>query len=351
MNFRDPCSPHDVAGWESDRFQADFTTLSEMFPTCDNKTLRDYLRMFYDDPNYKSTIINLLLDEHSSRLDQETSIIHEHAGNFQERGSVKQQTESSRDILQIGAGIEEASVSIDIDNSKNRNYCSSAEVVENLQCGNVQASDEDVCNRKKVISSKQSVRPPSEEMSCSSETVFIKSVTRPGKRPFCTTRYFDLGPISESEESGISIRYKDGAPHPSMKKARKSQSAVINDQQNDDISYQSPKKNTNSRCHPFVRESSSACSRSASSVTARSDGDDDDSNLPELRDVMASGSKRNGTGSNEPVVIPENQVSSSNNWKNSYCVPLSNSSPHDDFESLKKVCMLHLIYWLLLYDT
>ena len=198
-----------------------------------------------------------------------------------------------------------------------------------------------MCNRKKVISSKQSVRPPSEEMSCSSETVFIKSVTSPGKRPFCTTRYCDSGPISESEESGISIRYKDGAPHPSMKKPRRSQIAVINDEQNDDISYQSPKKNTNSRCHPFVRESSSACNRSASSVTARSD----DSNLPELRDVMASGSKKNGTGSSEPVVIPENQVPSSN------CVALSNSSPHDDFESLKKVCMLHLIYWLLLYDT
>ena len=349
-NFRDPCSPHDVAGWESDRFQADVTVLSEMFPTCDNKTLTDYLRMFYDDPNNKSTIINLLLDEHSSRLDQEISVIHEHAGNFQERGSVKQQMERGRDILQIGPGNEETAVSIDIDNSENRSYCSSAEVVENLACGNVQTLDKDVCKRKKLISSKQSVQPPSEEMSCSSETdddpVFIKSVTSPGKRPFCRTRCSDSVLSSESEESGICIRYKDGAPHPSMKKARKSQIVVIiDDEQNDDISYQSPKKSTNSRCHPVVRESSSACNRSGSSVTARSDGDDDDSNLPELRDVMASGSKKNGTKSNEPVVIPENQVSSSN------CVALSNSSPHDDFESLKKVCMLQLIYWLLWYDT
>ena len=339
MNLTDSDSPHDVTGWESDRFQTDVTTLSEMFPTCDDKTLRDYLRIFHDDPNYKSTIINLLLDEQSSRLDQEISVIHEHAGNFLERGSVKQQTESGRDILQIGAGIEEASVSIDIDNSKNRNYCSSAEVVENLQCGNGQASDEDVCNRKKVTSSKQSVQPPSEEMSCSSETdddlVFIKSVTSPGKRPFCRTRCFDSGLISESEESGICIRYKDGVLHPSMRKARKSQIVVINDEQNDGISYQSPKKNANSRCHPVVRESSSACNRSASFVTVTSVCDDDGNNLPGLRDVMASGSKENGTGSNEPVVFPENQVSSSN------CEALSNSSLHDDFEILKKVCMLH----------
>ena len=355
MNIRDPCSPHDVAGRESDRFQADVTALSEMFPTCDDKTLRHYLRMFHDDPNYKATISNLLLD-HSSGLEQGISIVHEHVGNFQEKGSVNQQTERGRDTLQIGAGSDESVVSIDIDKSENSNVCSSAEVVENLQCGNkgletdhevvknlqcgnVQVLDDDVCNRKKVISSKQSVALPSEEMSCSSETdddlVFIKSVPSPGKRAFQRTFHrTNSGLSSESEERGICIRYKDGAPHPSMKKARKSEIVVIDDELNDGICNQSPNKNTNSRCHPVDRESSSSCNKSTSSVTAISDGDVDDRS--QLRGTMVSGSKTNGTGSNEAVLIPRNQVSSSN------CVAVSDPSLLDDFESLKKVCMLTL---------
>ena len=355
MNIRDPCSPHDVAGPESDRFQADVTALSEMFPTCDDKTLRHYLRMFHDDPNYKATISNLLLD-HSSGLDQGISIVHEHVGNFQEKGSVNQQTERGRDTLQIGAGIDESVVSIDIYKSENSKVCSSAEVVENLQCGNkgletdyevvknlqcgnVQVLDDDMCNRKKVISSKQSVGPPSEEMSCSSETdddlVFIKSVPSPGKRAFHRTFHrTNSGPSSESVERGICIRYKDGAPHPSMKKARKSEVVVIDDELNDGICNQSPNKNTNLRCQPVDRESSSSCNKSASSVTAISDGDVDDRS--QLRGTMVSGSKTNGTGSNEAVLIPRNQVSSSN------CVAVSDPSLLDDFESLKKVCMLTL---------
>ncbi|XP_015778081.1 PREDICTED: uncharacterized protein LOC107355977 isoform X2 [Acropora digitifera] len=334
MNIRDPCSPHDVAGRESDRFQADVTALSEMFPTCDDKTLRHYLRMFRDDPNYIARISNLLLD-HSSGLDQGISTVHEHVGNFQEKGSVNQQTERGRDTLQIGAGSDESVVSIDIDKSENSNVCSSAEVVENLQCGNVQVLDEDVCNRKKVISSKQSVLPPSEEMSCSSETdddlVFIKSVPSPGKRAFHRTFHrTNSGLSSESEERGICIRYKDGAPHPSMKKARKSEVVVIDDELNDGICNQSPNKNTNSRCQPVDRESSSSCNKSASSVTgAISDGDVDDRS--QLRGTIVSGSKTNGTGSNEAVLIPRNQVSSSN------CVAVSDPSLLDDFESLKKV--------------
>ena len=335
MNIRDPCSPHDVAGRESDRFQADVTALSEMFPTCDDKTLRHYLRMFRDDPNYKATISNLLLD-HSSGLDQGISIVHEHVGNFQEKGSVNQQTERGRDNLQIGAGIDDSVVSID--KSENSNVCSSAEVVENLQCGNVQVLDDDVCNRKKVISSKQSVGPPSEEMSCSSETdddlVFIKSVPSRGKRAFHRTFHrTNSGLSSESEERGICIRYKDGAPHPSMKKARKSEVVVIDDELNDGICNQSPNKNTNSRCQPVDRESSSSCNKSASSVTAISDGDVDDNDRSQLRDTMVSGSKTNGTRSNEAVLIPRNQVSSSN------CVAVSDPSLLDEFESLKKVCM------------
>jgi len=333
MNIGDPCSPHDVAGRESDRFQADVTALSEMFPTCDDKTLRHYLRMFRDDPNYKATISNLLLD-HSSGLDQGISIVHEHVGNFQEKGSVNQQTERGRDTLQIGAGIDESVVSIDIDKSENSNVCSSAEVVENLQCGNVQVLDEDVCHRKKVISSKQSVGPPSEERSCSTERdddlVFVKSVPSLGKRPFHRTFHrTNSGLSSESEERGICIRYKDGAPHPSMKKARKSEVVVIDDELNDGICNQSPNKNINSRRHPVDRESSSSGNKSASSVTAISDGDVDDQS--QLRDAMVSGSKTNGTGSNEAVSIPRNQVSSSN------CVAVSDPSLLDDFESLKKV--------------
>ena len=299
--------------------------------------------MFRDDPNCKATISNLLLD-HSSGLDQGISIVHEHVGNFQEKGSVNQQTERGRDTLQIGAGSDESVVSIDIDKSENSNVCSSAEVVENLQCGNVQVLDDDVCNRKKVISSKQCVGPPSEEMSCSTERdddlVFIKSVPSPEKRLFHRTFHrTNSGPSSESEERGICIRYKDGAPHPSMKKARKSEVVVIDDELNDGICNQSPNKNTSSRCQPVDRESSSSCNKSASSVTAISNVDVDDRS--QLRGTMVSGSKTNGTGSNEAVLIPRNQVSSSN------CVAVSDPSLLDDFESLKKVCMLTLfLLWV-----
>lgn len=356
MNIRDPCSPHNVSGWESGTFQADDTTLSKMLPACDDVTLSKHLRILWDDPNLKSTINNLLLDQDTPVLDQEISIVPEHTTSFQKRCAVKQQTERGRDTLQIGAGIDKRVVRIDVDKRKNSSVCSSAEVVENLQCGNkgletdhevvknlqcgnVQVLDDDVCNRKKVISSKQSVALPSEEMSCSSETdddlVFIKSVPSPGKRAFQRTFHrTNSGLSSESEERGICIRYKDGAPHPSMKKARKSEVVVIDDELNDGICNQSPNKNTNSRCQPVDRESSSSCNKSASSVTAISDGDVDDRS--QLRGTMVSASKTNGTGSNEAVLIPRNQVSSSN------CVAVSDPSLLDDFESLKKVCMLTL---------
>ena len=305
MNVSDSCSPHNVSGWESGTFQADDTTLCEMLPACDDVTLSKHLRMLWDDPNLKSTINNLLLDEGSSGLDQEISIVPEHNASFQKRCAVKQKTERGRDTLQIGAGIDKSVVSIDIDKSENSNVCSSAEVVENLQCGNKGLASDD-------------------------EVVFIKSVSSPGIRPFRQMRCPDSGLSSESEKINICLCQKDGAPRSPKKKARKSPIVVIDDDINDGISYQSPKKKTNSSCHPVARESSSVCDRSASSITAISDEDDN-----EFSDVVVSGSKQNETESNEPVIIPGNQVSSS-----SSCVTWANASFLYDLEILKKVCLI-----------
>ena len=294
MNVSDPRSAH-VTGWASDAIQADDTTLSEMLPACDDITLSNHLRMLWDDPNLRSTINNLLLDEDTSGLDQEMSIVPEHPANFQKKGSVKPQTERATDILQIGAGIDKSVMSIDIDKSENRNVCPSSEVVENLQCGNKALETDD-------------------------EVVFIKSVSSPQIRPFRRMRCSDSGLSSESEESD-----------PSTKKARKSQIVVIDDDVNDGISYHSPKKNANSSCHPVARESSSVCDRSASSITVISDEDDN-----EFSDIVVSGTKKNDTGSNEPVIIPGNQVSS--------FVTLADAALLYDLEILKKVCMLILMY-------
>ena len=301
MNIRDPCSPHNVSGWESGTFQADDTTLSKMLPACDDVTLSKHLRILWDDPNLKSTINNLLLDQDTPVLDQEISIVPEHTTSFQKRCAVKQQTERGRDTLQIGAGIDKRVVSIDVDKRKN----SSAEVVENLQCGNKGLETDD-------------------------EVVFVKSVSSPGIQPCHRMRCPNSGLSSESEEISICLCQKDGAPRPSKKKARKSPIVIIDDDINDGISYQSPKKKTNSSCHPVARESSSVCDRSASSITAISDEGGN-----EFSDVVVSGSKKNATGINEPVTIPGNQVSASS------CMPWAKSSFLYDLEILKKVCYVN----------
>lgn len=300
MNISDPCSPHNVSGWESGTFQADDTTLSEMLPACDDVTLSKHLRMLWDDPNLKSTINNLLLDQDTPGLDQEISIVPEHTTSFQ-----KQQTERGRDTLQIGAGIDKRVVSIDIDKRKNSSVCSSAEVVENLQCGNKGLETDD-------------------------DVVFVKSVSSPGIQPCRRMRCPNSGLSSESEESSTCLCQKDGAPRPSKKKARKSPIVIIDDDINDGMSYQSPKKKKNSSCHPVARKSSSVCDRSASSITAISDEGGN-----EFSDVVVSGSKKNATGINEPVTIPGNQVSTSS------CVPWANSSFLYDLEILKKVCYVN----------
>lgn len=301
MNISDPCSPHNVSGWESGTFQADDTTLSEMLPACDDVTLSKHLRMLWDDPNLKSTINNLLLDQDTPGLDQEISIVPEHTTSFQKRCAVKQQTKRGRDTLQIGAASDKRVVSIDIDKRKSSSVCSSAEVMENLQCGNKGLETDD-------------------------EVVFIKSVSSPVIQPCRKMRCPESGLSSESEESSICLCQKDGAPRRSKKKARKSPIVIIDDDINDGISYQSPKKKTNSSCHPVARESSSVCDRSASSITAISDEGGN-----EFSDVVVSGSKKNATGINEPVTIPGNQVSTSS------CVPWANSSFLYDLEILKKV--------------
>ena len=83
-------SSHDMSRWSSEKFQEDIASLSEMFPACDVSILRNYLDMFWGDPNYLSAIVNVLLEAHiSPGLNQVQSSIQEQNGNSQSQLCLK----------------------------------------------------------------------------------------------------------------------------------------------------------------------------------------------------------------------------------------------------------------------
>lgn len=330
---------HEIPRWESERFQEDIAFLSEMFPACDVSTLSDYLKTFSDDPNYKSTIVNIILEGETSMVDQQLDSAKKHCGNSQEIVGLKSQ----------GNRNDGSVVRADVDGSK---HDSNVGIVDKMQSGlgndvlqsipsvslstlgrqSSEAFSLDLNDKEKKSPLKRGAELKCDGFSSApdddDDVVFIKSVDFPQNQSFCRTRHSDSEENSQREQSGICIRYKGGALHPSMNKSRKLQVIEIDKRINGSISHHSPRKITQSNCHPINQNCVCVSERSTLSVTATSVEEDDD--LPEFSAIMAPGSKKKVTegNSNNSIEIPRNQLT-----------PLTAPAPAalGDLEILKKV--------------
>ena len=365
-------SIHDSSGSKSDKFQEDVATLSEMFPDCDIGMLRNYLEMFCDDPNYKSTIINMLLEADTlSGLNQWENSIQEQCANSRSQVCLKRNADIDRDSLQSEHASDVVSsprkiLRTDIRNDSTDNSSSSVGLVEidkleskPVMPGNNNTSEacssrrfsstarkepshrvfkSDFNTSKKTASSNPDTQLSGGTVPLSVEDngiVFVKSVASPTKQSFYRMGNPDSGTNSERKQGGICIRHKGGVLHPSMNKPKKLQIIEIDDGTKDAISHQATAKMVNSlSCASIDKKGLNDSKMSSSTVAAMSvavDAEDDD--LPQFFTSTGWVSKKKGTENNIDT-SETNQVME---------VPSTNPSglpvaaTLDDLEILKKV--------------
>lgn len=362
-------SSHNTSGSKSDKFQEDVATLSEMFPDCDVSMLRNYLEMFCDDPNYKSMIINMLLEADTSLgLNQWENSIQEQCGNSRSQVCLKQNVDI--DGGSAHASDDEVSsprkiLRTDIKNDSTDNSSSSVGFVEidkleskqvmsgnntSEACSSMSFSStarketsqrvfkSDFNTSKKTASSNPDTQLSGGTVPLSVEDngiVFVKSVASPTKRSFYHMGNPDSGKNSDRKQGGICIRHKGGVLHPSMNKPKKLQIIEIDGGTNDAISHQATAKKVNSSsCASIDKKGLNYPKMSSSTVAATSvavDAEDDD--LPQFFTSAGWVSKKKRTENNTDI-SETNQVRE---------VPSSNPSglpvaaALDDLEILKKV--------------
>ena len=364
-------SIHDSSGSKSDKFQEDVAFLSEMFPACDVDILRNYLEMFCDDPNYKSTIINMLLDDTSSGLNQWENSIQEQCGSSRSQVRLKQNADIDQGSLQ-GEHTSDDEVSpprktlrTDIKNDSTDNSSSAVGLVEvdKLESEPVMSGNNtseacssrsfssaarkepshrvfksDFNTSRKTVSSNPDTQPSGGTVPLSVEDngiVFVKSVASPTKQSFYRMGNPVSGTNSDRKQGGICIRHKGGILHPSMNKPKKLQIIEIDGETKYAVSYQATAKKLNSSsCASIDKKGLNVSEMSSSTVTATSaaaDAEDDD--LPEFFTSAGWVSKKKGTENNSDI-SETNQVRE---------VPSFNASGFpvaaalDDLEILKKV--------------
>ena len=355
-------SIHNSSGSKSDKFQEDVATLSEMFPACDVDILRNYLEMFRDAPNYKSTIINILLEEDASsgNLNQWGNSTQEQCRNSQSQVCAKRQA------VIYGGSLPSEHASDDEVSSPRKmirtGICNKNDSTDNsidkVECKPVISC----CNTSKACSSRTfssaarkepSYRVFESEFNTSKETsspnpdtqlsagpvplsveeneiVFVKSIASPTKRSFYRTGNPQSGTSSDRKQGGICIRHKGGVLHPSMSKPKKLQIIDIDGGTSSIISHQATSKKVNSSSCQSLDKKDLSASKMSSTVTVTSVvGDAVDDDLPEVFTSTGSVSKKKGTGTkigvSETNLVGE--VSSSN--------PVV--AAVDDLEVLKKV--------------
>lgn len=235
---------------ESDqRFKDNLATLSEMFPTYDLVTLRNYLESFYDNPNCMIVIAGMLLDgdctsgvnckQNSTRQecglkrrtdtasfeDDEDQVETSSPYKVKRGSSFSNEAKSSCSTVLRKA--EEGSSQANILGSVTRETPSSSRSYstkkEEPQSSNF--------NRSKAGSSRALGNFASERTSNADEEdeiVFVKSVENTPKQSFYRTEQSNPGTTSPKQHNGICIRYKGGNLHPSMNKPKKLQIVEIN---------------------------------------------------------------------------------------------------------------------------
>lgn len=321
---------HDMSRWSSEKFEEDLASLSEMFPACDVSVLKNYLEMFWDDPNYLSAIVNMLLEaDISPGINQVQNSIQEQNGNSESRLCLKRKADSDEEHMQNKNAREREAISPvklkRTDANRNEGDSFRSDFINKMESklqetSNSGASEETSTGRQESphkefkhglnTSKKTAPSNPNSQLTGGtsplstddSEIAFVKSVASPPKRSFYRTGQPNSEARSHSKRVGICIRYRGGALHPSMNKPKKLQIVEIDDGPNDDISNQSAPKKAHSPNSPSAASECSIAASSAScpTVTAISVADDD--GLPEMCTNTQSVSKENISGNKDDAI-------------------------------------------------
>lgn len=233
-------------------FEDNLATLSEMFPTCDIATLRNYLDSFCDNPNCLSIIAGMLLEGDC------TSGVNFGQNSMSQQCGLKRKTDAVivEDNLPNEDQVETSSpYKVERGNiCRNEAKCSSSAMdlreteKLNSEANMVGNTTREISSPSKSHSIKKE-KPQSSNLSKSetgslrspehftSETtsnvnkeediVFVKSVANSPKQSFYRTKQSTGGTTSPKQRNGICIRYKGGNLHPSMNKPKKLQIVEI----------------------------------------------------------------------------------------------------------------------------
>ena len=305
---------------ESDqRFQDNLATLSEMFPTYDVVTLRNYLESFYDNPNCMAVIAGMLLDgdctsgvncEQNSTRQQcglkrktDTATFEDSLNNEDQvetsstckvkRGSIFSNEAKSSCSTVVLRKEKEGSSQANILGSARRKTSSSSRShstkKEEPRSGNFNRSEAGSSRAVGNFASKRTSNADIED-----DIVFVKSVENTPKQSFCRTEQSNPGTTSPKQHNGICIRYKGGNLHPSMNKPKKLQIVKINaDRETTTSCDKSPLNGMHESLTDLRSKSSNTCSKAV--ATASNSKSNSHSPLKPCTSTGCSVSKEKGT--------------------------------------------------------
>lgn len=289
--------------------EEELSSLSEMFPECDENKLRGYLEMFKDDPNHMTSIINMLLEN----------------GNTDGTHQNQEQTSSCERGLKRSANTGEDSLPRKVSkcdfSRKNENELTSPTTMAcTSKSSSSPAKNHQPSRKHDFLDHKTSSTSDDDDI------VLVKSVASSPKPGFYRSSGSDSGISSPQKSGGICIRYKGGALHPSMNKSKRSQIVEIDcddskDSKSHSLSSQSP-----------ARRSLSASKHFTSATEISQENDDD---LPRYETSAGATLHKKDNASSSSQSQDKNQVEVVSSCGNS-----SHSSVAEvltDLEILKKV--------------
>lgn len=279
---------------ESDqRFKDNLATLSEMFPTYDVATLRNYLESFYDNPNCMAVIASMLLDgDYTSGVNCKQNAMRQQCGlkrrtdaaTFKDslnngdqvetsspykvkRGSIFSNVAKSSCSTVVLRKVEEGSSRANILGSATRETPSSSRShstkKEEPRSGNLNRSEAGTSRTVGNFASERTSNADNED-----DIVFVKSVENTPKQSFYRTEQSNPGTTPPKQHKGICIRYKGGNLHPSMNKPKKLQIVKINaDRETTTSCDKSPLNRMHERLTDLRSKSSNTCSRAVAMAT------------------------------------------------------------------------------------
>ena len=290
--------------------EEELSSLSEMFPECDENKLRGYLEMFKGDPNHVTSIIDMLLEDGNTDGTHQNQV----QTSFHERG-LKRRAKAGEDRL------SSSKVSKCDFSRKNENELTSpARMACTSKSSSSPAKNHQPSWKHDFLDHKTSSSSDDDDI------VLVKSVASSPRPVFYRSSGSDSGISSPQKSGGICIRYKGGALHPSMNKPKRSQIVEIDcddskDSKSHSLSHQSPTRRS---------LSVSKCFTSATEISQENDDD-----LPRYGTSAGSTPHKKDNASSSSQSQDKNQVelvsSSRNSSRSSVAEVLT------DLEILKKV--------------